>query len=94
MKFSSRAALRLSVLDAQQADRIHEASLEILSRTGVVIQSPEGLSLLDGAGAAVDGERVWIPDHLVAKAMETAPESIAIHDRQGDVAMSLEEGRT
>ena len=94
MKFSSRAALRLSVLDARQADRIHEVTLEILSRTGVVVQSPEALSLLGDAGAAIDGEGVKIPDHLVAKAMETAPASIAIHDRQGDVAMSLEEGRT
>lgn len=94
MNFISRAAVRLTVLDARQADRIHDASLEILSRTGVVVQSQEALSLLTGSGAAVDGERVRIPSHLVAKALETAPTSITIHDRQGGPAMSLENGRT
>ena len=94
MNFRSRAAVRLSVLDARQADRIHDASLQILSRTGVVVQSQEALSLLASSGAAVDGERVRIPGHLVAKALETAPTSITIHDRQGGAAMSLEEGRT
>ena len=93
MSFRSRAAVRLSVLDARQADRVHEASLDILSDTGVAVQSQEALSLLAGVGAAVDGERVRIPGHLVAKAIETAPTSITIHDRQGGTAMSLEDGR-
>ena len=94
MSFRSRAAVKLSILDARQADRIHEATLEIMSRTGVVVQSREALSLLADAGATVAGERVKIPDRLVAKAIETALESITIYDRQGKAAMSLEEGRT
>lgn len=94
MSYRSKAAVRLGVLDARQADRIHQASLEILSRTGVVVQSREALSLLAGAGAAIDDVRVRIPGRLVAKALETAPKSITIHDRQGRVAMSLEDGRT
>lgn len=92
MTFKSKAVVRLSVLDAGQAGRIHEASLEILSRTGVVVQSQEALFLLAGVGAAADGERVRIPSHLVAKALETAPTSITIYDRQGRSTMSLEEG--
>ena len=94
MSFSSKATIRLSFLDARQADRIHEASLDILWRTGATVHNPEALSLLARAGAAVDGDRVRFPGHLVAQALETAPASIAIYDRQARVVMSLEDGRT
>lgn len=94
MSSISRATIQLTVLKEQQADRIHEASLKILSHTGVEVQNEEALSLLSKAGAVIDGNLVKIPSHLVAEAIEKAPASIPIYDRQGQVAMTLEDGRS
>ena len=93
MSIKSKVGLRLNFLDESQMDRIHEATLEILSRTGVVVKNQEALNLLVNAGATVDGDRVRIPANLVDKAIETAPESITIYNRKGEVSMSLGNGR-
>ena len=52
---------KLQVLDENQIEHIHMATLEVLERTGVRIPHPRALEVLDGAGARVDGERVRIP---------------------------------
>ena len=46
MRFYSR-------LDDGQCERLHEATLRVLERTGLIVDEPEGLELLRGAGAAV-----------------------------------------
>ncbi|HSW42450.1 MAG TPA: trimethylamine methyltransferase family protein [Patescibacteria group bacterium] len=71
------------------AERLEEASLAILERTGVEIPVPEALDLLRHAGAAVDGSRVRIPERLVRWALETAPRRITLHDRAGTPALDL-----
>ncbi len=86
----SKAALNISILDSSQVERIHEASLEILARTGVVVHNAEAIGLLKKAGAAVDGDRVRIPDAMVDTAIGTAPGKIEIFDRAGNPAMLLE----
>ena len=55
---SSTVAIGLRMLDSSQIDKIHQASLDILARTGVVVRNDEAISLLKKAGANVDGERV------------------------------------
>jgi len=90
----SQVSLRFTLLNTQQADRIHEASLKILSTTGVLVKNEEALALLAKAGAEIDGNRVKIPANLVAAAIESAPASINIYDRQGQVAMTLEDRRS
>ena len=93
MSFKSKVGLRLNFLDVSQIDRIHEATIEILSGTGVVVKNREALTLLAEAGATVDGNRVKIPENLVDRAIESAPENITVYDRKGKVAMSLGDGR-
>lgn len=58
MRFYSR-------LDDAQCQQLHEATLRVLERTGLIVDEPEGLELLRTAGAAVDGSRVRIPAKLV-----------------------------
>jgi trimethylamine--corrinoid protein Co-methyltransferase len=79
-----------SRLSTQQCERIHEASLAILERTGARLLEPEAVELLRAAGASVEGaDRVRIPRELVARALETAPRSIVLHDRSGEEAIHL-----
>jgi trimethylamine--corrinoid protein Co-methyltransferase len=93
MKDSSiegHANIALRMLTLPQIARIHQASLEILERTGVVVRDPTALALLKQGGASVDSERVRLNAHLVEGALKTAPPRISIYRRGGEPAMCLE----
>lgn len=67
----------LDLLDPEQVERIHLASLTILEDIGVEFQDPETLSLWQAAGAAVDhgAQRVRIDRGLLLSLIASAPES-------------------
>ena len=75
-------------LSREQCEKLHDASLEILSRTGVQLHDEEAVDLLRRAGANVsDGNRVRIPGRLVEKALATAPKEVMLYDQQGQLAI-------
>ena len=76
-----------SRLSAQDCSRLHEASLEILARTGVKLQAAAAVEMLRAAGAQATGDRVRIPPELVAWALSVAPKEVTLHDRSGRPAM-------
>jgi trimethylamine--corrinoid protein Co-methyltransferase len=81
-------------LSPEQCEKLHNGSLEILSRTGVRLYQQEAIDLLKRAGAPVsDGNRVRIPAGMVEKALTTVPKRITLYDRHGDPAIYLEDGR-
>ncbi len=74
-----------------QRDRIHQASLEILERTGVLLEEPEAVELVKKAGANVsDDGRVRFPAGLVEWALSLAPQRTVLCDRHGKRVMPLE----
>jgi len=81
---------RLSVLDDEQIEQIHLATLEVLERTGVQISHPRALELLHGAGAHVEGNRVRMPGWMVEKAIRTAPSRVVLGTRNGERSVFLE----
>jgi trimethylamine--corrinoid protein Co-methyltransferase len=60
---------KLQVINDDQIAHIHNATLEVLERTGVKMTHPRGLELMDGAGAKVEGDRVRIPAWVVEDAI-------------------------
>jgi trimethylamine--corrinoid protein Co-methyltransferase len=60
---------KLQVINDDQSAHIHNATLEVLERTGVKMTHPRGLELMDGAGAKVEGDRVRIPAWVVEDAI-------------------------
>ena len=84
-----RTGIRLNHLAAEQVERLHQATIEILERTGVIVSHQRAIDLLKAAGARVDGQRVRIPSHLVDAAIASAPDLIEVYDRAGSVAMRL-----
>jgi trimethylamine--corrinoid protein Co-methyltransferase len=69
---------------------LHEASLEILERTGVRFYHPEALDLFRKAGGEVlQSNLVRIPSRLVEWALQTAPKTVTICNRDGQQAMIL-----
>ncbi len=84
-----------SRLTAEECRRLHEASLEILERTGVRLFEAEAVDLVRKAGASVsDGNRVRIPARVVERALSSAPRRVVLHDRRGNPVMPLEGART
>jgi trimethylamine--corrinoid protein Co-methyltransferase len=78
-------------LSPEQCQKLHNASLEILERTGVRFYHQEAVDLLKNAGAFVsEGNRVRIPSGLVEKAFSTVPKRVTLYNRHGQPALFLE----
>ena len=71
------------VLTEEQISRVHQASLDILQRVGVVVPHEEMLNRLEDAGASVERstQRVRIPPELVMRLVETAGKKFTLYGR-------------
>ena len=78
------------LLDDEQLQQLHNATLEILQKVGVSVMHPEALEMLRAAGCRVkDTSTVLIPEYLVADAIQSAPSSVTVYNRDGARAMEL-----
>ena len=82
---------KLSVLNDDELKEIDEASLEILSDTGVAVKSREILLLLEDRGLDVnhDSMIVRFDPELVKKAARSVPEHFEIFSRDGSYSLKL-----
>jgi trimethylamine--corrinoid protein Co-methyltransferase len=84
------ASPQFRLLSGKQIEELHLASLYIMEKTGVAFESQEALELLGEAGADISNpNRVKIASHLVEQALRTAPKTISIYTRDGELAMVL-----
>jgi trimethylamine--corrinoid protein Co-methyltransferase len=62
---------------------IHLATLEVMQKTGLFVETREALDVFDGAGAEIDHENniVKIPPYLVDDAIRSAPSKIILAGR-------------
>ncbi|MEE8389774.1 MAG: trimethylamine methyltransferase family protein [Anaerolineae bacterium] len=74
---------QLKVLSEEQVYAIHQAALEILWNTGVLVKAPVARDLLRRAGAVVDEETMIcrIPGYVVEEALARAPSSFTVYAR-------------
>ena len=65
-------------LSQRDVERIHEAALTVLERTGIEVMPSECHELLRAAGAKVDdsANRVFLPRQMVEKALSCAPKTV------------------
>jgi trimethylamine--corrinoid protein Co-methyltransferase len=63
----------LTLWDGESCRRIHDATVHVLSTTGVEVLAEEGRAALAGVGAEVCGTRVRIREGLVEAAIASAP---------------------
>jgi trimethylamine--corrinoid protein Co-methyltransferase len=64
---------RMQVFSAAELALIHDASMDILTHTGVAIASPGAVDLFRHRGFAVDGIHVRLTEKQVATALDSAP---------------------
>jgi trimethylamine--corrinoid protein Co-methyltransferase len=88
--YNARVTPGLQLLSEDQKRQVHQATLELLRRTGVRVLLPEVRDLLEEAGCWMDGERVYIPPHLIDWAIRVAPSQVMLCRRDGGQAMTLE----
>ncbi|MEW6261487.1 MAG: trimethylamine methyltransferase family protein [Thermodesulfobacteriota bacterium] len=93
--FHVRLQPKLTILNEEQKEEIHLASLEILERTGILVQEDEAVRLLSKAGCYVkDGNRVFIPAPVLEEAIRSVPKRIAISNRLKERVMFLEDRKS
>ena len=68
-------------LSKSDINRIHEASLTVLERTGIQLGNSEARDLFVEAGAQADGDRVLIPRGMVEDALAKACKSFVLAGR-------------
>lgn len=83
-------SVSLKILNEEEIQRIYEATIEVLCRTGTIIEDDYAIELLRQAGAKIDDPyHVHIPENIIEQAISSAPYPVTIYDRLGQVAMEL-----
>lgn len=80
------------VFSEQEIKKIHEASLDILENTGLLIESEIVRNLLKENGAVCDGERVKFPRSLVNDCIAKNRKTIQMTTRDGKDAFVIGDG--
>ena len=83
----STTSAHYSRMGEQECEGIHLASLEILSRIGLDVHDEAARARLVKGGAKADGIRVRVPEYMVARALNTVPKRMTLHDRKGKAAI-------
>ena len=80
----------IKVLAWNQIEKIHSYSLGILSKTGIRIDSLRARKLFaEALGVSDKDGAVRIPAELVERALKTAPSTVDIYDRRGNMRFQL-----
>jgi len=89
---SQAKLLRRQVLDEDEIESVRQGSLTVLEETGILIEHPRALTLLQEAGATVDADSrlAKIPSSLVEESLRTAPREFILRgqDSSRDVSLS------
>jgi trimethylamine---corrinoid protein Co-methyltransferase len=82
----------LRMLAAQDVERIHEASLDVLAEVGVMFHSQRALDVLEAHGAVVDRETTVarIPQVAVEEALRTLPSGFTLGGRTTEFDLPLD----
>jgi trimethylamine---corrinoid protein Co-methyltransferase len=95
--FQSLSGLKLKVFSNDELNLIHEATLRVLWRTGLQVESEEAVDIYHDAGCEVvrtsSGGRVKIPPYLVNDAIASVPGSFVFYGRDPAKDFKLEPGR-
>ncbi|UCH19636.1 MAG: trimethylamine methyltransferase family protein [Deltaproteobacteria bacterium] len=80
---------KLAVISNEDMAWIHEASLKILEKTGVIFHSNEAVTVCKKSGARIDGKIVYFPRKIVRRALETAPETFRWRARNDSYSVNV-----
>ena len=73
--------MRLKYLTQADVEKIHEATLQLLEKTGIRSQSERYLSKAKEVGLTVEDNVIYFPRKMVEKGLSTAPSHFTIYGR-------------
>ena len=82
-------------LDKEDIEKIHEATLKVLSNTGIYFwNSPEAIEILKKAGCRVKDTRVFYPSELVEETLKLVPDrnNLRMYSPDGKMSIGLKKG--
>ena len=84
------------VLTDDQIHQVHLATLEILNEVGINMQNRKGLEIMADSGCKVDFEKeiVRVPEHALAKALQSAPSQITLYGKSSEFDVVLNDTDT
>ena len=85
----------LNIFSDDELYDIHLATLEVLEKTGIFVESEEALAVLDGGGAKIDKKTkvVRLPQYLVEDALRSAPAKFVMAGRRPQDDFVVENNR-
>ncbi len=82
---------KISVLTEEQIEQVHAYTLNLLANTGIRVESKQARDIFcQASGCSSDGDKVFIHAEMVKQALISAPSSIEIFDRCGELAFRLD----
>ena len=81
---------KLDLLSRPFLDRIVSEAVDVLDKTGVLVENDEAMRLLADAGCSCRGRIVSFKPSLVEASLRTVPRAINVYDRGGALTMALE----
>jgi len=90
-----KAGLGFQVFTADELNDIHQATLEVLEKTGLFFDDEEALEVLDGAGVIVDKKSrvAKFPAKVVEDAIDSAPSTVRLAGRNPKHDYVMEKNR-
>jgi Trimethylamine:corrinoid methyltransferase len=79
----------MPVISREELDRLHQATVEVLSTTGVEFSSPKARRVFQDHGFRVEAERVFIEGDQLSRALETVPGHIRLRARNSDNDLAI-----
>ncbi|MBS3732466.1 MAG: trimethylamine methyltransferase family protein [Desulfobacterales bacterium] len=86
--------VRFSFLSEGQKRLIFNEVLQILQNTGAQVKHEQACQLLAENGCRISGQRVYMPSHVVNKALDSVPPVTNIYSWTGPVSLRVEHGHT
>ncbi len=86
---------KLTLLGTDNIPRVHEAALTILAKTGIRVDDPGARNVFaEAIGVRANRDRFYIPEDLVAWAIDSAPARVELFRRDGKPAFALDSSKT
>ena len=95
--YLSNVGVGVNLLSDGDLEQIHEATLEVLEKTGIYVEGEEPLRIFKEAGARIEDDHVVkLSGDIVEEALSTLPRTITLYGRDGDEEQDvpLLKGRT
>ncbi|MFO8054521.1 MAG: trimethylamine methyltransferase family protein [Bacteroidales bacterium] len=77
------------ILSDDQKERIYHGMLRTLQYTGANVHHEQARALFKEAGCTVDGIRVYFPQEVIRKALQTVPEVTEVFPWNGDTSKKI-----